>query len=94
MPESDSYGEAFGRRLNAAATSFVTRAFPTTTIAVTELRYETPQNVLSTPPIEEDAYLAAVVEVDLHVGVGQEVAGLALEEVGLEPLMLVVLLVH
>lgn len=60
MPETDSYGEAFGRRLNAQATSFVARALPRTTIAVTELRYETPQNILSTPPIEEDAYLVAV----------------------------------
>jgi AraC-like DNA-binding protein len=60
MPESDSYGEAFGRRLNAEPTSFVMRALPKTTIAVTELKYNTPQNVLSTPPIEEDAYLVAV----------------------------------
>lgn len=60
MAESDSYGEAFGKRLNAAATSFVTRALPRTTIAVTELKYATPQNILSTPPIEEDAYLVAV----------------------------------
>lgn len=60
MPENDCYGEAFGRRLNAEATSFVTRALPRTTIAVTELKYKTPQNVLSTPPIEEDAYLVAV----------------------------------
>ena len=60
MPESDSYGEAFGRRLNAAAMSFVSRALLKTTIAVTELRYRTPQNVLSTPPIAEDAYLVAV----------------------------------
>lgn len=60
MPNSDSYGESFGRRLHAEATSFVTRALPKTTVAVTELRYENPQNVLSTPPIEEDAYLVAV----------------------------------
>jgi AraC-like DNA-binding protein len=60
MSESDSYGEAFGRRLNAAAASFATHALPRTTIAVTELKYVTPQNILSTPPIEEDAYLVAV----------------------------------
>lgn len=29
-------------------------------IAVTELNYDTPQNILSTPPIMEDAYLVAV----------------------------------
>lgn len=29
-------------------------------IAVTELKYRTPQHILSTPPIEEDAYLIAV----------------------------------
>lgn len=57
---SDSYGESLGRRLNAQATAFVTRTLPRTTIAVTELRYEKPQNVLSTPPITEDAFLVAV----------------------------------
>jgi AraC family transcriptional regulator len=60
MPNSDSYGEAFGKRLSAQATSFATRALPKATIAVTELRYENPQNVLSTPPIIEDAFLVAV----------------------------------
>ncbi|MGE3226736.1 MAG: helix-turn-helix domain-containing protein [Parvibaculaceae bacterium] len=60
MLESDSYGEAFGRRLNARAASFVTRSLPRTMIAVTELKYDTPQEILSTPPIEEDAYLVAV----------------------------------
>jgi len=60
MPKSDSYGEAFGKRLSAKATSFATRALPRTTIAVTELRYENPQNILSTPPIKEDAFLVAV----------------------------------
>ena len=60
MPSSDSYGEAFGKRLNAQATSFATRALPRATLAVTELRYENPQNVLSTPPVAEDAFLVAV----------------------------------
>jgi AraC-like DNA-binding protein len=60
MPQSDSYGEAFGRRLNAQATSFATRALSKTMIAVTELKYGLAQNILSTPPIEEDAYLVAV----------------------------------
>jgi len=60
MPNSDSYGEAFGKRLNAQATAFVARALPKTIIAVTEMRCENSQNVLSTPPIEEDAYLVAV----------------------------------
>jgi AraC-like DNA-binding protein len=60
MPNSDSYGEAFGKRLSAQATSFATRALPRATIAVTELRYENPQNILSTPPIVEDAFLVAV----------------------------------
>ncbi|KAA1176525.1 helix-turn-helix transcriptional regulator [Rhizobium tropici] len=61
MTQSDSYGEAFGKRLNAQATSFVTkRALPQSTIAVTELRYENPQYELSTPPAYEDAYLVAV----------------------------------
>jgi AraC family transcriptional regulator len=60
MSVSDSYGEAFGRRLNAQATSFATRALPQSTIAVTELRYEHPEYVLSTPPTEEDAFLVGV----------------------------------
>ena len=60
MPNGDSYGEAFGRRLNAQATAFVARALPRATIAVTELLYENPQNVLSTPPIAEDAFMVGV----------------------------------
>jgi AraC family transcriptional regulator len=60
MSSSDSYGEAFGNRLSAQAASFATRALPRATIAVTELRYENPRNVLSTPPIVEDAFLVAV----------------------------------
>ena len=38
MSTSDSYGESFGKRLNAQARSFATRALPHSTIAVTELR--------------------------------------------------------
>src|SRR6185503_1256894 len=60
MSSSDSYGEPFGKRLNAQAVSFATRALPKATIAVTELRYGSPQNILSTPPIVEDAFLVAV----------------------------------
>lgn len=60
MPASESYGEAFGRRLNARATSFQTRALPRSTIAVTELRYEQPNFTLSTPPANEDAFVVAV----------------------------------
>ena len=60
MPASESYGDAFGKRLNARAISFATRALPKSTIAVTELRYETPHFILSTPPVEEDAFVAAV----------------------------------
>jgi AraC family transcriptional regulator len=60
MSSSDSYGEAFGKRLNAQAASFATRALPRATIAVTELRYEEPQHILSTPPTAEDAFLVAV----------------------------------
>ena len=60
MQASESYGEAFGRRLNARATSFSTRALLRSTIAVTELRYDQPQFILSTPPIEENAFLVAV----------------------------------
>jgi AraC family transcriptional regulator len=60
MSISDSYGEAFGRRLNAQASSLATRALPKSTIAVTELRYDQPEFMLSTPPTEEDAFLLGV----------------------------------
>lgn len=60
MSISDSYGEPFGRRLNATARSFATRALPNSTIAVTELRYEQPEFILSTPPTEEDAFVLGV----------------------------------
>jgi AraC family transcriptional regulator len=60
MTDGDSYGKAFGRRLGADATSFASRALPRTLIGVTELRYRSPQNILSTPPIPEDAFLVAV----------------------------------
>jgi AraC-like DNA-binding protein len=60
MSGSDSYGEAFGRRLHAQASSFSTRALPKSTIAVTELRYERPEFILSTPPAPEDAFLLGV----------------------------------
>jgi AraC family transcriptional regulator len=60
MSISDSYGEAFGRRLNAQASSLATRALPKSTIAVTELRYDHPEFILSTPPTEEDAFLLGV----------------------------------
>ena len=60
MPVSDSYGEAFGKRLNAHASSFATRALPRSTIGVTELRYDRPDFVLSTPPTAEDAFVVGV----------------------------------
>ena len=60
MQESGVYGEAFGRRLQAQATAFVTRSLQRATLAVTELRYDDPQHVLSTPPASEDAYMVAL----------------------------------
>lgn len=60
MPVSDSYGESFGKRLNAQASAFTTRALPRSTIAVTELRYDDPQFILSTPPVAEDAFMVGV----------------------------------
>jgi len=60
MAMSESYGEAFGKRLNARASAFVTRALPRSTIAATELRYENPRFTLSTPPAPEDAFVVAV----------------------------------
>ncbi len=61
MAISDSYGERFGKRLGAQATAFTTRAMPgDNMIAVTELRYENPQHILSTPPVVEDAFVIGV----------------------------------
>ncbi len=67
MPHSSSYGEAFGQRLHARATSFVSRALRKTTLAVTELRYDNPQHILSSPPIREDAFLVALHLLDFPV---------------------------
>ncbi len=60
MPASDSYGEAFGRRVNARASGFVTRSLPRAQLAVTELCYEDPRFIFSTPPVEEDAFVVGV----------------------------------
>jgi AraC-like DNA-binding protein len=60
MTASTSYGEAFGKRLNAQASGYVTRALHNATMAVTELRYDNPQHVLSTAPIAEDAFVVAL----------------------------------
>jgi hypothetical protein len=60
MRASDGYGEAFERRLNARASGFVMRSLPRVQLAVTELRYEDPQFIVSTPPAEEDAFVVGV----------------------------------
>ena len=57
MSQSSSYGEAFGKRIDAQSSSFVSRALRKSTIAVTQLRYENPQFTLSTPPAYEDAFM-------------------------------------
>jgi AraC family transcriptional regulator len=60
MPDSSCYGEAFGRRLHAQATSFVSRSLQSANLAVTELRYDNPTGELSSPPAREDAFLVAL----------------------------------
>jgi hypothetical protein len=60
MSNSDSYGDALGRRLKAQASSFASQALPKSTLAVTELRYDEPEFVLSRPPAEEDAFVLGV----------------------------------
>jgi len=60
MPDSTSYGEAFGRRLHARATSLVARPLRTAILAVTELRYDDPRRELSSPPVREDAFVVAL----------------------------------
>ncbi|MDE1994396.1 MAG: helix-turn-helix transcriptional regulator, partial [Rhizobiaceae bacterium] len=59
-PRNDSYGEAFGERLKARATSFASRPLRKAILAVTELRYDKPSYELSSPPAPEDAYLVAL----------------------------------
>ena len=59
-PRNDTYGEAFGERLNARATSFATRPLRKAILAVTELQYDNPTYELSSPPAPEDAYLVAL----------------------------------
>jgi AraC family transcriptional regulator len=60
MPDSSSYGEAFGERLHARATSFVARSLQNGTLAVTEVRSDNPQRGLSSSLVREDAYLVAL----------------------------------
>jgi AraC family transcriptional regulator len=65
MSDNDIYGEGLGKRLKAEANSFVTRAFPKALLAVTELRYDKPEFVLSTPPTDDEAFQVAV-HLDLY----------------------------
>lgn len=60
MAGSGNFGEALGKRLNAQATSYASRSIRRSSIAVTELRYETPQFELSTPPAPEDAFMVGL----------------------------------
>jgi AraC family transcriptional regulator len=60
MTSSTSYGKAFGKRLGAQSSGYATRALHNAMLAVTELRYDDPQHVLSTPPVAEDAFVVAL----------------------------------
>ncbi len=55
VQESGVYGEA----LQARATALVSRSLQKATLAVTELRYDSPQHVF-TPPVREDAFVVAL----------------------------------
>jgi AraC-like DNA-binding protein len=59
-PDSTSYGEAFGDRLHARATSLIARPLRKAILAVTELQYDNPRRGLSSPPIQEDAFVVAL----------------------------------
>ena len=63
MEESSAYGERFGKRLRAQATSFV-RTLRNTSVAVTEVRADDPPHGLSESHIREDAFLVAVMRRD------------------------------
>jgi AraC-like DNA-binding protein len=67
MDQSSGYGEEFGERLRARATSFVSRALNHTNIAVTELRSDNPEHGVSSPLRREDAYLVGYHFVDYPV---------------------------
>ena len=60
MADSSSYGEAFGERLRARATSIVSRSLQHPLLAVTEVRSDDPQRGLSSSLVREDAFLVAV----------------------------------
>lgn len=60
MKGSGNFGDTFGRRLNAQATSYATRSAGGSSIAVTELRYNKPRFELSTPPAPEDAFMVGL----------------------------------
>ncbi|MCC8954189.1 helix-turn-helix transcriptional regulator [Bradyrhizobium sp. Pear77] len=59
MEDSSAFGEAFGERLRARATSFV-RTLRHTQIAVTEVRNDDPPHGLSGDQIREDAFLVTL----------------------------------
>jgi AraC family transcriptional regulator len=60
MPDSSSYGEAFGERLHARATSFAARSLQNGLLAVTEVKSDSPQHGLSSSLVREDAFLVAL----------------------------------
>ncbi|MDI4232753.1 AraC family transcriptional regulator [Bradyrhizobium sp. 31Argb] len=66
MEESSAYGQSFGERLRAQATSFV-RSLRNTNIAATEVRADNPPHGLSAPLTREDAFLVAVILRDYPV---------------------------
>ena len=69
MQESGVYGEALQARA-----ALVSRSLQKATLAVTELRYDSP-NVLSTPPVREDAFVVALFLRDYPVYAGNVNAG-------------------
>jgi AraC-like DNA-binding protein len=60
MPESSSYGEAFGERLHAKAASFVSRSVHGGLVAVTEVKCDVSLTGLSSSLVREDAFLVAL----------------------------------
>jgi AraC family transcriptional regulator len=60
MQESSCYGDAFGQRLRARATSFVARSLQNASLAVKERKYDNPEGGLSSPPAYEDSFLVAL----------------------------------
>ena len=66
MEQVSGYGEGLGSRFQAQSTTFICSLL-NTTVAVTELRSDNPENGMSGPLVREDAFLVAFHLVDYPI---------------------------